>query len=362
MEFNARTRRSRIIYFPEDYAALETAVGSAWLTRREMFERVEAALAAEAAPPPESAQAPWLGPAVVTTLGLIVACVILAAIASALVLSPSLARTRRIISAAYQSSVTPIATPAPSPTIALAANALISPLAATPTPPVAEEADKPSPAPTVEAPRPTLDRPPPTATATALSPPPAQNSPLPVPEAQATLPPTFTPPPTAPLPTPTAPAIVLPTPLPPTATPTIATPLPTVTPPAQPTPTIVFGSVIFEGTIRIRTIQAVGTGPGQADEFVELYNEGTTQVSLDNWSLKAIRTADNTVIDTYLFGNGAIIAAGQVCRIYTNVQFAPDNCGFSGGFASETPIWPDQGGARASLFDQRNVEQARYTY
>lgn len=370
MEFNARTRRSRIVYFPDDYAALEAAVGSAWLTRREMFERVEAALAAEAATPPASAQATWLGPVVITTLGLIVACVILAAIASALVLSPSLARTRRVISAAYQPSATPTVAPAPSPTIAPAASAPISPLAATPTPPVAEETDEPSPAPIAEVTQPASDQPPPAATAVVPTPLPAQDSPLPVPEAQATLLPTFTPPPIVLLLTPTAPTIVpptttdaaTPTPPSPTATPAVATPPPTVTPPVQPTPTIAFGSVIFQGTIRIRTIRAVGTGPGQADEFVELYNEGMTQVSLDNWSLKAIRTADNTIIDTYLFGNGAIIAGGQVCRVYTNVQFVPDNCGFSGGFASETPIWPDEGGARASLFDQRNIEQARYTY
>jgi len=106
----------------------------------------------------------------------------------------------------------------------------------------------------------------------------------------------------------------------------------------------------------------VGSGPNQANEYVELYNEGTQQVNLDGWSLKAIRTADNAVIGTYLFGNGAVIAARQICRIYTNLPFAPDDCGFSGGFASQEQIWPDNGGARASLFNQGNIEYARFTY
>lgn len=122
------------------------------------------------------------------------------------------------------------------------------------------------------------------------------------------------------------------------------------------------GSIVYQGTVRILSIQPVGSGPNQADEYVELYNEGPQQVDLNGWTLKAMRTADNTIIDTYLFGNGAIIAAGQVCRIYTNLLSPPDNCGFSGGFASDEPIWPDNGGARASLFNQANIEYARFTY
>uniref|UniRef100_UPI00145F9689 lamin tail domain-containing protein n=1 Tax=Candidatus Roseilinea sp. NK_OTU-006 TaxID=2704250 RepID=UPI00145F9689 len=317
------------------------------------------------------------GPTAVIALALMATCVMLAAIAAALVLSPSLARTRRAISSAYQPTPTPAATPLAAATVPAVVSTLDSPLVPQPTEAAAandpgEDADEPkipTPTATPEPPQPGL--------IPTLPPTPASmlDSPLPGPEV--TLPPTFTPPP--PTPQPTAgtpqpiseiPATPLPSPTPQVQTPVAATAPPTAPlpatpaePPPQPTPTpIKMGSIVYQGTVRILSIQPVGSGPNQADEYVELYNEGLQQVDLNGWTLKAIRIADNTIIDTFLFGNGAVIAAGQVCRIYTNVLVAPDNCGFSGGFASDQPIWPDNGGARASLFNQGNVEYARFTY
>ncbi len=377
LEFDPRTRRSRIVHFPDEYAAIEGAVGFAWLTRREMFERVDRAKQAQAeAEQPTSSR--MLAPVALVALTLMVACVILAAIAAALVLSPSLSRTRRAISAAYQATPTPVvasvATLSPLP----ATPVLDSPLSPQPTTvsELDEEEDDEPPAPTARAVMPEPQQPdlPPTPPPPAPTPAPVLDSPLPQPEM--TLPPTFTPPPSPTpaeavtiRPTPVAPSTPTPLPTPQAEVPVTVTPPPTVPPPptapppppATPTP-ITLGSIVFQGTVRIVSIQPVGSGPNQADEYVELHNEGTQQVDLNGWSLKAIRTADNTIIDTYLFGNGAIIAAGQVCRIYTNLLIAPDNCGFSGGFASEEPIWPDNGGARASLFNQGNIEYARFTY
>lgn len=371
LEFDPRTRRSRIVYFPDEYAVFEGTVGSAWLTRREMFERVEAAQRAQAAAE-RSGSGRWFGPILIVALTLTVACVILAAIATALVISPSLARTRRAISAAYQPTPTPTPTVGPAVVTTMplpAVGTLDSPIQPQPTPTAETDQDEPllpTPTPQTVMPEPAQQ---PTAPPPLPTPASVLDSPLPKPEV--TLPPTFTP--SAPQPTvaaaspgtpevpatPTSPAVL------PTDTPAATAPPPPPTspppPPATPTP-VTLGSVIFQGTVRIRAIQPAGSGPNQADEYVELYNEGSQQVNLNGWSLKAIRTADNTIIDTYLFGNGAVIAAGQVCRIYTNVLFAPDDCGFSGGFASEEPIWPDNGGARASLFNQGNIEYARFTY
>lgn len=392
LEFDPPTRRSRIVHFPDEFAAIESAVGSSWLSRREMFERVDAAQKALANAETDSSQTNtrWLGPALIVALTLLVLCVILGAVASAFVLSPSLARSRRAISAAYQptapASLTQTAT-SPSTAVATAA-AVDSPLAITatailtePTGSVSTSTATPS-APITATAQPAPSVPPP---ATAL---PVLNSPLPAP--QATLPPTFTPaaptlpPPAATGPTATVTSNVTLAPVA-TQTPTGTAPVapvvttvvvnvtapPTVQPPPAPpnataTPTIPLGSVIFPGatySLRVKTVRSVGSGPQQADEYVELVNEGSQPAYIDGWSLKAIRSSDEQIIDTYLFQNGAIIAAGQTCRIYTNVVTSPaDDCGFSGGFASSEPLWPDNGGARASLFNQGNVEQARYSF
>ncbi|MDW8352566.1 MAG: lamin tail domain-containing protein [Anaerolineae bacterium] len=381
LEFDPRTLRSRILHFPDDYAAFESSIGTAWLTRREMFERAEKAHRAHTIGEYPNVW-PWLGPTAIVALTLIATFIILAAIAAALVLSPSLARTRRAISAAYQPTLQATVTP-----LALAAGTDI-PVTDTsdwlplpePTPPAGVPADLPTnhsegevaalPIPTPMLPP---DLPQPNPTAAPPAPDIVLSSPLPQPEI--VLPPTFTPSPPLELqptavnaaptlaasdPTPTP----LPTPQDQAMTPTV-TPAPTLSPGStpQPTPTpFVMGPVIFQGTVRILSVQPLGGGPNQAYEFVELYNEGPQQVNLTGWTLKAIRTSDNTVIATFRFGNGAVIAAGQLCRIYTNVLVAPDNCGFSGGFASNQPIWPDNGGARASLFNQDDVEFARFTY
>jgi hypothetical protein len=135
--------------------------------------------------------------------------------------------------------------------------------------------------------------------------------------------------------------------------------VPAETPIASPMPA---GSVVFQGSVRIRNIRAIGSEPNQGDEYVELHNEGTQQVDLAGWTLRAISTSNGATLGIFVFPSNAIIAAGQTCRIYTSLLFANDNCGFSGGFLSPTPLWPDGGGAQASLFDSQSVERARFTY
>lgn len=377
LEFDPRTRRSRIVHFPDEYAAFESVIGPTWLSRREMFERAEEARRAQIAAE-QPATSRLLGLAVVAASALMAAFVILAAVAAAFVLSPSLARTRRTISAAYQATPAPIAAPvltatdSPATPVAADASESSSPQPMQPTE-AATENNAAGPIDLNQENRPSVPAPvaavipePPQAGPVPEPPPmpaPALESPLPRPEL--TLPPTFTPlPPSPPVlnaPQPEVTATLTPQP-PAPPTPTSPTPAPVDSVP-QPTPTpLERGSFVFRGTVRILSIQAVGSGPNQADEYVELYNEGVQQVDLSGWTLKAIRLADNTVIGTFRFGSGAIIAAGQFCRIYTNVLVAPDNCGFSGGFASAEPIWPDSGGARASLFNPENIEHARFTY
>ena len=121
------------------------------------------------------------------------------------------------------------------------------------------------------------------------------------------------------------------------------------------------GAVIFNGTLQVSNINAVGDpNLAEGDEYVEIKNIGSQPVYVDGWSLKAF--VNNQQRDQFIFTNGAVFAAGQVCRIYTNLAAGSDNCGFTFGFANDEQLWPNGGGGRASLFNQQNIEVARFTY
>jgi hypothetical protein len=367
LDFDANSRRVKFRYIPRQYEPVQSSVADVWLTRREAFERAEAALSNQAE---TEAQSPRFGPLIIVALALLVACVMLGAVASALVISPSIARTRREIAEAYR----PTATPAPTTTPITDTTAFIS-ATATFTP-----GETAQPIPTVDpnlAVTVTATLPPPTVAPAIAATQPATALPPTVPP---TLPPTFTPVPVATAFTPTIQAQTSVTPtltIPPTQSPTPTTsPVPGSTIAATVTPTTASGSVItptatttvpvgavvFQGSIRIETIKFQGTEANEADEYVELRNIGNQPVYLDGFSLKAFRTSDNQLIDQYVFTNGFIMAANQVCRIYTIKLSTADNCGTGTGFDSTVPIWPNTPGARASLYNQQNIEQARFTY
>lgn len=372
IEYDVDTRHGRIASYPARFAPLRPHVGEEWLTRREMFERVEeareAARAATAGP-----RLP-LGPIAIVALALIALCVMLSAIASALVLSPTIARTRRAISAAYQPTPTPpppTATVAPTPLPAALDSPAPTQAAAAPTPASNELA--PGGAPTG-----------PAVTAT-LAPAPTETPPQVVPTPTVELPPTFTPaPPAVPAPPlaspieaqpqPQPPAIVADTATPlaealpsPTAVPTpTLTPLPPTAPPpaGTPTPPPPLGASAMPGAVVVvSALVYQGTeGILEADEYVEVRNIGTVQQFLENWSIKAFH--GNQQVDSFVFDSGFIIAAGQVCKIYTKLPAGPDNCGIADGFGRDEPLWPNvpNGSFSARLYNPLNVEVARYTY
>lgn len=379
LDFDPHSRHTRVTYWPAQYAALKAGVGSEWLSRRELFERVDAA--AEAAP---VTRAPKLvGPLLIIAAALLLLCVMLGAVASAIVISPSIARTRRTISQAYLPTATATitatatATQTALVTPSLEQPALNSPLDMTPSPsseaPTAAPASVvatptqlptpalPTPAPQqVIQPQPTIQQLPPTFTP---APPPT----LP---AQPTMPPALPGAQTSPLPQPP----VAPEqpgqpeqPTQPPAVPPTATPLPTPTVTTRPTVVITPqplqpGSQLLAGTVRIVTVFANGSATQiEADEYVELHNEGQSPEYLDGWKLKAIRNADNVLLEEFVFPGGAVIAANQTCRIYTNLPYGEFNCGFSNGFASNEPIWPPNG-ARAVLVNAQGQEMARFVY
>ncbi len=217
IDFDPDSRRSRIVYWPAQYAALKDGVGSEWLSRRELFERVD--LVAATTPP--ARQPKLVGPLLVIASALLLLCVMLGAVASALVVSPSIARTRRVISQAYlptaRATITPTAeTALPTPAAVTQQPALDSPVITPPaldseavltaSLPLTVEVTQ-TPLPTPELPTPALPQ--------AAAPQPTQP-----------LPPTFTPVPPTPTLTP-----------PPVATPTVAPAVvnPQASPLAQPT-------------------------------------------------------------------------------------------------------------------------------
>lgn len=366
LDYEPETRMARIRYFPPQYAHVREQVGFDWYRRRDLFDSITVAQESAAQAVAETQKRTTrFGPLLIIALALLVACVMLGAVASALVISPSIARTRRFIAEAYRP--TPTSTPEPTativPTVVIVVESPLAPptaeITATVTPEltatVAALATPTAPQIATVPPQPTA---PPVAIAPVTSP---------------TLPPTFTPAPAAAsIITPTAVVVTA------TITPTVATvPTPTTNPLQSPLPTqpggaaatlapgaatpVPNGAVIFQGNIQVAFVSATGIEANEADEYVELRNIGSQPVVLDGFSLKASRSADGQLLDQYLFQNGFVMAVGQTCRIYTAKVSPADNCGTNAGFESGTPLWPPTG-ARASLFNQQNIEQARFSY
>ena len=305
---------------------------------------------------------------------------ILCACLSALLLSPGMAQTRRIIAAANVPSGTSqptVVAAQVTPTQESIGNPLNSPLL-TPTvettPPIDATAPTPS-----QSPAPTE----PVFQSTAFNQPTRTRVPSPTPlnwptlaatptattviVATVAVPPTFTPP-SAPSATVTTAALTSPvaTPNPtggntatPTASATVAPPTAPVTitstssPP--PTSTVVIGSQA-SGAVSIINIMFRGDPDrNQADQFVEIKNSGAASVNMSSWTLQSAST--NKI---YVFPNGFSILAQQVCRIYTNSPSMWEGCGpFS--FNSLTPVWSDTNDM-AELRDSTGAMMARYCY
>lgn len=360
--YDPHTRRARLSYVPKPYASVGEAVGNGWLSRREMFERADRADASGAA---ALSSAPPVGPLIVLVSSLMTVLVILTSIAAALVLSPSIERTRRSISAAYQPSPTPApvaaglgnpsptATPEPVDTGEEPSSDVPDPQASLAQDTFQPTVEQPVPEPT---PQPTLppDSVSETPGATVFVPPPATLpptfTPLPpaAPPAQVTLPPALV----SPLPTPTPPVNAA-QPEPPTPTPT---PLPT-TPPLSTTST----PTPQPAPVQIVGVRRDGTpGIGEADEFVEIVNRTTLPVLLGRWSIRVFNEVGQLTAQ-YVFSDSFVIQGGQRCRIYTNLTAGEDDCGLSGGFRSPVELLSPAGG-RVVLLDPAGVEQQVYPF
>jgi endonuclease YncB( thermonuclease family) len=85
------------------------------------------------------------------------------------------------------------------------------------------------------------------------------------------------------------------------------------------------------GEVLITTIQPLGDGWQDPNEYIELKNNSSHPIQMDGWTLRDLKG------HSFIFPD-FIIYSGNYCRIYTNV-YRPAQCGLS--FYSLSPIWDD---------------------
>lgn len=106
--------------------------------------------------------------------------------------------------------------------------------------------------------------------------------------------------------------------------------------------------------LQITRLRFVGAEPGQTDEYVEITNLGGGEQDMTGWTM---RSPGRDAI--YNFPDGFVMAAGQVCRIYTGSPRA-DSCG--GTSWNRTDVWPDAEGEAVLYYDRYDLLGARTLY
>lgn len=149
----------------------------------------------------------------------------------------------------------------------------------------------------------------------------------------------------------------------PTLTPT-STPTPTNTPENTPTPTNTAAPTNTptptptntpepqpSGDVNIIDIFYDGAGSSEPDEYVQIRNDDSAPIQLQNWTLR------DEANHEFIFPSFTI-QPGQTCRVYTNENH-PEWCGFN--YGSGSAIW-NNGGDCAYLRDSNDVLVDEYCY
>lgn len=133
---------------------------------------------------------------------------------------------------------------------------------------------------------------------------------------------------------------------------TTETPEPTQT--FTPTPTVQSSSW-NQGDMIITTIFFRGTASkNEADEYIEIKNDGETEMALGGWSLYS----DSTFAELY-FRSSFTLQAGQRCRVYTN-EIHPDSCD-GRTFGLNSGAWDNEFDC-GGLYDAAEISMAEYCY
>ena len=150
--------------------------------------------------------------------------------------------------------------------------------------------------------------------------------------------------PTTPPPSTTEPPPPTTEPPPPTTEPpppTTEPPPPTTQPPPGTTGNVVIIDIFYDGVV----------GTSEPDEYVEIRNDDTFSIQLQNWKLS---DAANHVFTFPSF----VMEPGKVCRIYTNENH-PEWCGFN--YGSGSAIWNNTGDT-ATLRNSVGILIDEYSY
>jgi hypothetical protein len=94
----------------------------------------------------------------------------------------------------------------------------------------------------------------------------------------------------------------------------------------------------------------------ESDEYLELFNSGSTPFDLGGWSVYA----EDTFAEAF-FPQGFSLAPGKFCRVYTN-EIHEDSCG-GVSFGSAQEVWPNDyscGGLYTPIPEEENA--AYYCY
>jgi len=124
----------------------------------------------------------------------------------------------------------------------------------------------------------------------------------------------------------------------PTSIPTRTIPTHTPTPPR--TGDVIIVKISFKGTIW-----------QEPEEYVEIFNDGSLPVQLQDWTLRDIKS------HIFVFPN-FVLGPQQYCRVYTDL-YLPGHCGFT--YYSLSPIW-DNDGDCAYLKDGDGILIDMYCY
>ncbi|MCX6044593.1 MAG: lamin tail domain-containing protein [Chloroflexi bacterium] len=124
-----------------------------------------------------------------------------------------------------------------------------------------------------------------------------------------------------------------------------AQPAPTATPAATTggTANVIIQSVFYDGAVyRV-----------ESDEYAVIANTGTAAINIGGWLLNAGDPGQNFTFPSFT------LAAGQVCRVYTN-EIHPESCGFSFGIGRA--IWNNTDADCGYLYDASGQEVSNYCY
>ncbi len=106
----------------------------------------------------------------------------------------------------------------------------------------------------------------------------------------------------------------------PTSTPSRTIPTQTSTPPRV-------------GDLIIVKVSPTGTIWQEPEEYVEIFNDGSQSVQLQDWTIRDIKGHVFTFPDF-------VLGPQQYCRVYTDL-YLPEHCGFT--YYSLSPIWENNG-------------------